>query len=513
MTRNGRLVSWVLPLILLVAAVCICMPLMYPGFFVSDDGGWMIIRLSAFYQSLRDGQFPVRFLGRLNFGYGYPVANFLYPGFLYIGSFIHILGFRFIDTVKLLLGGSVIAGALFTYLWLKKYFDGLPSLIGSAGFILAPYLLFDIYHRGSVGEVLAIAVAGSGLYAIKSRNRWLFGLVVPLLILSHNTLALLFLALYAVYITFLGLWPEFWLMFGTGVGMAAFFWLPAIYERKFVVFDMTAVANPRDYFISPTNIALLGIPGIAAGFVSLFVRKELQKEKVLFLGTMILTLFLVLPVSAFIWNLNVLAHIIQFPYRFLSLTIFAGAWLTAYVTQYVKNTGRILLICLFVSIGVWTAASALNSVAPVGEPEGFYTTNEATTTVADEYMPIWVATKPATHAADRFLFYKGRGVIHENYMNTSFIDITVQAAEESVVQINTVYYPGWGATMDDTKVRIDYTNSEGVIRIHVPAGQHHLVVAFRETISRFLADILSLCSLVFYVVLLVAGRYTKRKKS
>src|SRR3989344_3219366 len=59
--------------------------LLLPGFFESDDGEWMIIRFSAFYQALADGQFPVRFLGRLNNGYGYPVADFLYPGFMYLG--------------------------------------------------------------------------------------------------------------------------------------------------------------------------------------------------------------------------------------------------------------------------------------------------------------------------------------------------------------------------------------------------------------------------------------------
>src|SRR6266498_4351646 len=59
------------------------LPLLHPGFFSTDDGEWMIIRLSAFYPAFADGQFPVRFMERLNFGYGYPVAEFLYPGIMY----------------------------------------------------------------------------------------------------------------------------------------------------------------------------------------------------------------------------------------------------------------------------------------------------------------------------------------------------------------------------------------------------------------------------------------------
>src|SRR5689334_11931970 len=82
--------------------------LFHPGFFVTDDGTWMVIRLSAFFEALRHGQFPTRLLPRLVSGYGYPVADFLYPLFLYLGSFIHVLGFSFVGSVKIIFGLSLI---------------------------------------------------------------------------------------------------------------------------------------------------------------------------------------------------------------------------------------------------------------------------------------------------------------------------------------------------------------------------------------------------------------------
>ena len=81
----------------IAVSIVLLWPLFRHGFFITDDGDWMVIRLSAFYQSLADGQFPVRFLGRLYHNYGYPVSNFLYPGFLYVGSF-----FRFWDFLLLM---------------------------------------------------------------------------------------------------------------------------------------------------------------------------------------------------------------------------------------------------------------------------------------------------------------------------------------------------------------------------------------------------------------------------
>jgi hypothetical protein len=492
-----------LPLIVLIAAVIfVTLPLFQSGFFVSDDGGWMIIRLSAFFQSFREGQFPVRFLGRLNFGYGYPVANFLYPGYMYIGTLIHILGVSFIDTVKIILGGSVLLGTVCTFLWLKKYFSSIASVIGTLGFTFAPYLLFDLYRRGSVGEILALVWAAMGLYSIAAKKRWLFGLAVPLLILAHNTLALVFLVFFALYITFLRVWRQYFFIFGAGIGMAAFFWLPALYERKYVQFDSVTVANPREYFITAGNAALLGVSGIIAGVASLFTKKLLMKEKLFFLITLTIAIFLVLPASSLFWQIPLFARIIQFPYRLLSVAIFAGAWLIAYVIHGSKKLIQLILLFLFVGIGLWSVTGAIGSVDYMQEPEGFYTTNEATTTVADEYMPRWVKVKPALHAADRLLFYKGRGSIKINTVNSQTIDAVVDAAEESIIQVNTLYYPGWGAMVDGVKVHIDYSNDQDVMRIPVPAGRHHMVVAFRETISRFLADCVSLVSVIVFIVLL-----------
>src|SRR5580704_7252828 len=99
-------------LLLLVFSIPAILPLAHHGFFQTDDGEWMIIRLSAFYQAFHDGQFPVRFLQRLNFGYGYPVAEFLYPGSFYLGIILHIIRFGFVNSIKIIFGLSLIGSAI-----------------------------------------------------------------------------------------------------------------------------------------------------------------------------------------------------------------------------------------------------------------------------------------------------------------------------------------------------------------------------------------------------------------
>src|SRR3990172_6732441 len=132
----------------------------------------MIIRLTAFFQSLSEGQFPVRFLGRLNNSYGYPVANFLYPGFLYLGSILHVLGFSFVTSVKLILAGSIIGACTALFFLLRHYkYSTLAAVGGVAAFLFSPYVAYDLYRRGSVGEILGFFAGAVALYSLVARKK------------------------------------------------------------------------------------------------------------------------------------------------------------------------------------------------------------------------------------------------------------------------------------------------------------------------------------------------------
>ncbi len=148
------------------------LPLLQQGMFPSDDGGWMIIRFSAFHQELRAGQFPVRFLDRLNYGYGYPVADFLYPGFMYLGEPFALLHFGFINTIKLLFALSLFASSVLSYLWLVKRFSPFAAFIGAMVYLYSPYHIYDLYSRGSMGEILSLGVLPGVLLASDICSKW-----------------------------------------------------------------------------------------------------------------------------------------------------------------------------------------------------------------------------------------------------------------------------------------------------------------------------------------------------
>lgn len=497
-----RLAS-LLPMVFIgLALLGVLWPLVRPGFYVSDDGEWMVIRLSAFYQSLADGQFPVRFLGRLNNSYGYPVANFLYPGFLYIGSLLHVLGFSFVTSVKLIMAGSVAGAAVWLYASLRRTFGRFASTLGTLTFIGAPYLLYDLYKRGSVGEVLAFLPAAAGVYSIITNKRWLFTLAVAGLIVSHNTLSILFLGIFLGFIVVQRRREFFWSLV-VGVGLSAFFWIPAITEKRYVRFDLVTVSDPRVYMLRGMDLRLIGVAGlIAAVFLAFTKGKKRYPFTLMALVLYGASVVLALPVSGVVWSIRPVAALVQFPYRMLAIGTLMAPWMVAAAAQRLKKHAMVVaaVILLVLAVPAWYQFKHISFVV---RSEGYYTTNEGTTTVADEYLPRWVQRKQSDHAPDRLIFQKGRGDMVYEYINTQRIVASVDAVEESLLRFHTIYYPGWGVLVDGRPVPVMYDNPHGFMEVAVASGRHKIEAEFRETVPRFAADLISLVSMLLWIVVSV----------
>lgn len=498
---NAKRIALFFPIVLIVLSlIAVLWPLMRSGFYISDDGEWMIIRLSAFYQSLRDHQFPVRFLGRLNNSYGYPVSNFLYPGFLYIGSLLHFVGFTFVDSVKIILGGSVVGTAVVLFLWLRREFSRFSSSLGVMVFVCSPYLLFDLYKRGSVGEILAFFPAALGLYSIESGKKWLFPISIALLVVSHNTLALLFLPVLCIVI-FLRKRFEFLWLFLLGIVITTFFWMPAFMEKKLIRFDMVTVSDPFSYFLTLKNFWLAGLSGMIACFMILlkFRKSFIRKSGGIYMLFFLVSVGLASPFSREVWTIPSFAALVQFPFRMLAVGTLVSPWLVASVSEkFVKQ--KVLFTVILIVILAVPAWNELHAISFNKRDEGYYTTNEATTTVMNEYMPRWATSIPNTRSSERLIVSSGRGSILYEYLNTQRVIAQIDASEESVLRLNTIYYPGWGITINDVRKNISYQNSNGFMEVSVPVGSHRFIAEFRETVPRFFADLISLAGVIGYSV-------------
>ncbi|RJQ25322.1 hypothetical protein C4577_05975 [Candidatus Parcubacteria bacterium] len=512
-------------LLSLILLICLSIPaivwLFYPGFFQTDDGEWMIIRFSAFYEALKDGQFPIRFLGRLNHGYGYPVANFLYPGFMYLASPIHLIGINFIDTIKILFAMFMLSSSIFSFLWLRKIFNNLPAFIGALFYLYAPYHLFDLYSRGSIGEVMALAVVPFILWMIERKNILFLTLGVSLLIISHNTLAMLFLPIIVLYIIFFhmkslkfnsSLIYQYASILVLALGLSAFYWIPAVIELSYTNFSNTQVSSVKEYFV---NFNLVSYSSVAVLLMSSIIllkdwdkvsKRSVRWITLFFIIISSLSIILSLEISLPVWNI-IPSSFIQFPFRLLSYLILGISFLAAYVVSSLRGRYRYLAVILLL---VLLSLSSYKYIKPsnfLSNIDSFYSTNEATTTVKDEYMPVWVKTKPIERYKNKVEIIQGRGEINNLYYNNSKKVIFDYSSDtDSKVRINTIYYPGWKIYVDGVEGSIDYSNEKGLIETNVGKGNHKIELIFSETPIRIFADLLSIIS-VFAI--LIFAKYSK----
>ncbi len=498
--------NYILLLFLFLAVIPAIFPLLHKGFFVSDDGEWMIIRFSAFHQAVVHGEFPVRWLGRLNMEYGYPVANFLYPGFMYLGEFIHIAGFNFIATLKMIFGLSIISSVLFTYLWLSRLFSKFSSIIGALIYVYLPYHLYDVYVRGSVGEILALTFFPFILWSVEMNNTLLAGLGIGALILSHNTLALLFLPIVFLYIL-IRRYIHFSLFspFLIGFGISAFFWIPALYDLQYTVFTTTKVSEWQHYFSTFQEIGY--IPFIVIVCITLlllfqYIFKKTKKVKVpdsmkkyllLFYIISIASLFFATIPSKIYWNILPISFI-QFPFRFLSITLIAITFLSTYFLDIVKREYRYLSIVILFVLLFTSFFPILTHIQYTDKGNSFYATNEDTTTVKNEYMPKWVIIYPTERPSQKV--ETTTGFIQNIQQSSNVITFIINTQKPAKVTINTIYFPGWRIEVNGKEIPIFYNNERGVMQFFVHEGIQKVRADFFETFPRFIADMISLFTIL-----------------
>lgn len=482
--------------------------LFHQGFFATDDGNWMVIRFSAFYEALRNGQFPVRFLFRLNNGFGYPVADFLYPLFMYIGVPIHILGFSFVNTIKIILGLSLVFSSIFSFLWLRKLFDNVSSLMGAFLYTYFPYHLWDVYKRGSVGEVLALSIVPFIFWQAERKNFLFTGLGIALLIMSHNSLAFIFLPFIFLYILIKNNnIKSFLKTFILGFGLSAFFWLPALYDKQFTVFDKTGVSDFSNYFISINNLNILGLIffAVAAFSIILFTRNKDKLSGFFLISTLLLTV-LIFPLSFPIWKYLPFVNFIQFPFRLISFIILGLSFLLSYQLNLFKGKLKIVMIIFYLILIIFSAKNFIFPKEYQNYPDSFYSTNQDSTTVKNEYMPKWVKVIPLTMPSEKVTVIKGQGIVQNLFANGNKVTFSINVLNETQVQFNTVYFPGWIVKVDGKEIPMSYNNDNGLIRFLINPGNHNVNIFFGETPLRMVSDLISLVSLIAFFVFIIKDR-------
>ncbi|MEK7166016.1 MAG: hypothetical protein AAB874_04390, partial [Patescibacteria group bacterium] len=145
----------ILPLIIvLIISVPVVYPLSRPGFFPMHDDT-QPTRVAQMAKAIADGQFPVRWVSDLGYGYGYPLFNFYAPLPYYVGAAAHLLGMNLISATKLMFGIGMLLAPITMYLLAASWWGKRGGLLSAILYTYTPYHAVEVYVRGSVGELWA----------------------------------------------------------------------------------------------------------------------------------------------------------------------------------------------------------------------------------------------------------------------------------------------------------------------------------------------------------------------
>jgi hypothetical protein len=579
MNRLKRFIKSIDPgyvVVMAIAFLAIWPLLKYASLPQETDAELHIFRLAELSYLIRGGEFYPRWAPNFFHGYGYPIFNYYAPLVYYVALLFELL--PWVDpvaAVKAVFVLGLLIGAFSSYGFVRDNWGRAGGYVAAGLFVLAPYVMYvDPHARGVLAESFAIGLLPLAFWVLDRLSwgwtvwRWITAVfTTAAVILSHNLMALLGFGMLSAYVgwrlvmSWRG-WSDkierrsraaLLAALGLGVGLAAFFWLPVLLERNDVNLN-TLIGQGDNYdfhthFLSgwelltwsrlldwgasePLYYFNLGVPQwLLAGLgVVLWALNRVRQRAHLayFVVGVAGLIFLMLPVSSFVWETMPFLPYFQFPWRLLGavsvmLAVLGGAGASGVVRMLTnRKKWAAGITAVFVALPLLFALP-LTQVSPWPEFGDVFTLRMSlielkgrwlgTTSTAD-YVPATVDMSPRRNGdvvrgfltgepldrVNRATLPAGTEVIGEEISPLHF-RYRVDTSIEFPLRLFLFEFPGWQALVDGEPATKELARPEGFIMVWVPAGEHVVEVYFGTTPARTAAWILTVASLLAAAVL------------
>ncbi len=530
-----------------------------PGISSQYDMLMGIYRVMELDGVWRQGVFYPRFGLDLNFTYGTPLLQFYSPLATYAAALFHRLGLGLVESSKAVFTLSSLVGGLGAFAYARWLFRSrLAALVAGGATIFAPYLLTIAYERGAMAEGLALALTPwlfLALHRLVMEDRagwvWISSVLVALLVLAHNITALFVVAAVTVYAVILA-WrgqrlkrlPSLIGALALGLGLSAFYWLPALAEARFTQMETTlfsgllAAANNLTTLPSLVQPALVfdywgpqrfhlalwqAVLGVAALFLLPFQAPRVRLPLVLLAAIWLVAMVLQLTLARPFWELVPLVGSIQFPWRLLGLASFCVAMLigSAFLWRPLQGRrGAFAAALLLVGIAIAGGRALQPDVAKarypitnsqIGLTDLFERGMDGYALFSDyqpktQRVPSTELALPRPGGATDLTPLAATPHVQVLVEKPFYFKFKVQSDAPFPLRLHRIFFPGWQATVDGQAVPVEPAGQHGLVSAGVPAGEHDVVVRYAGTPLQQIAAIISLASLIALVVLLARTR-------
>lgn len=541
--------------------------LVRPGYFSMQDD-MQIFRLQQYDKCIQDSQFPCRYIPDGGLGYGYPLYNFYSPLPYAIAECFHLLGFNYINSIKIVFILCHILAAIGMFLFARFYWGNLGGLISSILFLFAPYRAVDGYVRGSIAELLALSLFPFIFLAISRylnsfQKKYLYFsiLFISALFLSHNLFSLLLVPILSIYIITIlfiskkinlkNLFISF-LPIAISFCFSAFFILPAILEKRFVTVD-TMTQGYFNYIIHFVTLSQLFISrswGFGASLwgpkddmsfqigqiqwilplivflLFIFVKNKnnisLKIKTILALFGLIglFAIFLTHNKSTFIWQTLPLMPYFQFPWRFLGIVVFCFSFISGALIIFLKNQKIKIIITSIVLVGaivlninyfkedIWY--SGLTDSQKLNQEEIIRQSGAG----LKDYWPKYGTNFPDKFAPLQPIFNDNQTQVISYFKHSNKLSAKIKTDSKSVlVTFPLVYFPDWKLNINNKPANYETSKDLGLIEIILKQGDSKIELTFVNTPIRSISNFISLITLISLIIyLLIPNKVNVKNK-
>ncbi len=523
---------------IILLGVISVLPIVFFGIPDTVDAPQHLKFADVYYQAIQDGNYFPSFSDKENFGYGGIGHRFYPPLDYYFLAVLRIITGNFFTAAWLSFIFWMTLGFFGVYYWTRSWFPPQESFYAACIYAIIPghlghlYSSFNTYSEFAAASILTFCFAF--LTRIFTRGRLLdvLGLACfyALLVLTHLPLTIIGSICLAIYALLLWRkkngWQPLLKCFAAaicGLSASSFYWFKMLtemqwlrhaserynsgafnYETAFFPASIYFTTSENPDWIIDTTIALTVLFLASSIFYFLYKRRNVNESDVnetIFRAVLplgLFALFMLTPLSNFVWKIVTPLQKIQFPVRWLPVTAMCGAVVSAASIHYLQKgsflkkriwiytTYSAILIVLFFNL-----IYVIHPTAFVPLAREKFEQNVLASPESPSFHFWWTnwAKSEAFEIKDKILAEnRSSKIIEWNAENCVF---EISEGKPENVRIAIFYYPHWKATVNEKAVTVE-KDENGAILIPVPAEKSTVKLYFQEPLGVQIASFLSI---------------------
>ena len=540
--------DWLLAVLLSLGAA---LAIVAPFFWLANPSGHDIAFHASSWLDVavqwKEGILLPRWTEWANYGYGEPRFVF-YPPISWIlgGALIALLPIKTVAGAYVVLA-QTLAGTS-AYALVRKFASRGAALAGAACFAANPDALLIIYVRSDYAELLAIAfyplliLAALQLCGLFTKREISVVKYVTCFALSFAAVWLTnapagVIASYSAVLLFAwaAVAQKSWKPavrgaagVALGLGLAAFYWIPAAYEQRWVNITQALSTGlaPRENFLFTTiadadhnhfNRVASAMALLTMFFVVVFAwraRQEIRAAKEFTTGAELRKLWiplillaaaaslLMVKITLPVWTILPKLRFVQFPWRWMSIlavvfSAFAAWSLTRQKRSWLWLGAVFVLLAgsaVYLGKNTWWDADDFPSIQyEIQLGHGFEGTDEYDP-LGDDHLDLAKEQPRARFVDDAPSSDRGQITVRVWTAERRLLEAQTQKPERLALRL--LDYPAWRVTVNGEPVQLGHLHGVRAIVVPLPAGHSVVRATFTRTMDRTIGGLVSAASLL-----------------